>query len=60
MATIVLFVLFLCRKTHRDITMWCVKMRGVAGMAPISAKDLLSEIVYQGYYFFIFIFIYFF
>lgn len=51
MATIVLFVLFLCRKTRRDITMWCVKMRGVAGMAPISAKVLLSEIVYQGYYF---------
>lgn len=43
MATIVLFVLFLCRKTRRDITLWCVMMRGVAGMGSISANVLLSK-----------------
>lgn len=43
MATIVLFVLFLCRKTHRDITLWCVMMRGVAGMLQMSANVFPSE-----------------
>lgn len=42
MATIVLFVLFLCRKNHRDITLWCVELGGF-----VHCRENVSPLLYS-------------
>lgn len=46
MATIVLFVLFLCRKNHRDITLWCVML----DLSTVDTKNvslIIAKLIYS-------------